>query len=40
MDDLDKYVYIENILSKDERELLFNYAKLYNIMYYIKAYDT
>mgnify|MGYP003111594638 CR=1 FL=1 len=31
MDDLDKYVYIENILSKDERELLFNYVKLFNI---------
>ena len=31
MDDLNKYVYVENILSKDERELLFNYVKLFNI---------
>lgn len=31
MDDLDKYIYIQDILSNDERELLFNYAKLYNI---------
>jgi len=31
MDDLNKYIYIENILSNDERELLFNYAKLYNL---------
>jgi len=31
MDDLNKYIYIKNILSNDERELLFNYAKLYNL---------
>tara|TARA_R100000773_G_C4216334_1_gene115020 strand:- start:267 stop:812 length:546 start_codon:yes stop_codon:yes gene_type:complete len=30
MDDLKKYVYIKNILSKDERDMLFNYAKMYN----------
>ena len=30
MDDIKKYVYIKNILSKDERDMLFNYAKMYN----------
>lgn len=30
MDDLKKYIYIKNVLSKDERNLLFNYAKLKN----------
>tara|TARA_R110000823_G_scaffold283627_1_gene401798 strand:- start:55 stop:594 length:540 start_codon:yes stop_codon:yes gene_type:complete len=30
MDDLDKYTYIKDILSNDERELLFNYVKLFN----------
>ena len=31
MDDLNKYIYINNILSKDERKLLFDYAKIFNI---------
>ena len=30
MDVLKKYIYIENILSNDERKLLFNWIKLFN----------
>jgi len=31
MDDLKKYFYIKNLLSESERDLLFNYAKIYNL---------
>ena len=31
MDGLNKYIYIDNILSNDERRLLFDYVKIFNI---------